>query len=208
MAVVTAGSLGLNIWRASRNYTYDAPVAAPPAEERSLAYWVTVQKFRDGLPYQAPFTLASEINFEPDYHIRINVRSAQSGHLYILNEGPASEADYVVLFPSSTANNGSAFLKAEQLVQIPEETWFKFDAEQGVEKVWFVFAAEAIPELEALKRFANKTDRGLITDANQRTAVREFLSKQAAPQSQKQDKQTVVSAPGKVLVYSIKLEHH
>ena len=138
------------------------------------------------------------------------MRSAQSGHLYILNEGPASEPDYVVLFPSSTANNGSALLKSEQLVQIPEETWFTFDAEQGVEKVWFVFAAEAIPELEGLKRFANKTDRGLITDVNQRTAVREFLSKHAAPvpKSEKQERQTTVTAPGKVLVHSIKLEHH
>jgi serine/threonine protein kinase len=208
MLIVAAVFFGISVWRASRARQGTPP--AVPAEERTLAYWVTVQKFRDGKPYQEPFILASEINFELDYHIRINVRSAQSGHLYILNEGPATEPEYVVLFPSSTANNGSALLKSEQLVQIPEETWFKFDAEQGVEKVWFVFASEAIADLEALKRFANKTDRGLIADVNQRTAVREFLSKHAAPapKSEKQEKQTVVTTPGKVLVHSIKLEHH
>ena len=208
MAIVAALFLGLSVWRARQA----APLATQPAapvERRTLAYWVTVQKFRNGRPYQEPFTLASEINFELDYHIRLNVRSAQSGHLYILNEGPASEPEYVILFPSSTANNGSAFLRGEQLVQIPEETWFKFDAEQGVEKVWFVFAAEAIPELESLKRFATKIDRGLITDANQRAALREFLGKHSAPpKSEKQEKQTIVTAPGRVLVHSIKLEHH
>lgn len=212
MVIVAAVFFGISLWRASRAREV-APLATPPsvpAEERTLAYWVTVQKFRDGKPYQEPFTLASEINFELDYHIRINVRSAQSGHLYILNEGPATEPEYVILFPSSTANNWSALLEGEQVVQIPEKSWFTFDAEQGVEKVWFVFAAEAILELEALKVLANEHDRGLITDANDRNAVREFLSKHAtpAPQSEKRDKETIVKSPGKVLVYSIRLEHH
>lgn len=212
MAVVAVTFFGISVWRASRARNSAVITTPPPvpAVERTLAYWVTVQKFRDGKPYQEPFTLASEINFELDYHIRINVRSPQAGHLYILNEGPTAEPDYVVLFPSSTANKGSAFLAGEQLVQIPEESWIRFDAEQGVEKVWFVFAAEAVPELEAVKRFANEIDKGLITEAQPRKMVQEFLKSHATafPQSEKQDKQTLVKATGKLLVHVIRLEHH
>jgi serine/threonine protein kinase len=208
MAVVTAAFFGISVWRASRARD-DAAVTPVPPEERTLAYWVTVQKFREGKPYQEPFTLGSEINFELDYHIRINVRSPQAGHLYIVNEGPTAEPEYVVLFPSSTTNNGSAYLAGEQLIQIPEESWIRFDAEQGVEKVWFVFAADPVPELEAVKRFANPVHKGLIGEDSIR-AVQQFLASHATsvPQSEKQQQQTFIKAPGKILVHSIRLEHH
>ena len=212
MAIVTAAILAVNVWRASRARNSGAITTPPPvpAAQRKLTYWLTVQKYRDGKRFESPFPLASEINFERDYQIRINVRSPQAGHLYILNEGPTSEPEFVILFPSSTANNGSAFLAREQLVQIPEQTWFKFDAEQGVEKVWLVFAEESIPELEAMKRFANPVDDGLINDAEQRRVVQNFLSRHAkpAPKSEKEEMQTIVESPGKILVYVIKLEHH
>jgi serine/threonine protein kinase len=212
MAVVTALFFGIGVWRASRvrNAAVTVPRVPVPVEERTLSYWITVQKFRDGEPYQAPFTLASEINFELDYHIRINVRSPQAGHLYIFNEGPTREPEYVILFPSATANNGLSFLSGERLVQIPEESWIRFDADQGVEKVWFVFAAEAIPELEALKRFANPVDRGLISPVDHRQALQSFLTQHSpsAPKIEKQEQQTIIKAPGSVLVHVIKLEHH
>lgn len=211
MAVATALFFSISVWRASRarEAAVTPPAAPVPVEERTLTYWITVQKFRDGKPYQAPFTLASEINFERDYHIRLNVRSPQAGHLYILNEGPTREPEYVILFPSSTANKGSAYLSGEQLVQIPEESWIRFDAEQGVEKVWFVFAAAAIPELDAVKRFANPSDHGLIKDVDQRKAVQGFLSKYTTSlKAEKQETQTVVKASSSVLIHAIRLEHH
>lgn len=211
MTMVTAAIFGIYWWRSPLRNTVAPVTSAPVAlEERTLSYWITLQKFRDGKAYQEPAILASEINFEVDYQIRINARSPQAGHLYILNEGPTREAEYVILFPSPTANNGSAFLAAEQLVQIPEQSWIRFDAEQGVEKLWFVFAAEAIPELEAVKRFVNPVNHGLISDSDQRKAVQNFLSNHAAPapKFERQEKQSVVTAPGKVLVYAIRLEHH
>jgi hypothetical protein len=211
---VTAAIFGISIWRSSRART-NASVAAPPtapvaAEERTLVYWITVQKFRDGQPFENPFTLAGEINFEREYHIRINVRSSQSGYLYILNEGPAQEPEYVVLFPTPTANKGSAFLDQQGLVRIPEQTWIRFDAEQGVEKLWFVFAEAAIPELEAVKKFANQKDAGLISDADLRKGVQTFLNNHASQVAKpdKQDEQTILKAPGKLLVYRMRLDHN
>ena len=208
MVLVTAAIFGVNIWRSSRQRAVTPTPAA--TEERTLTYWITVQKFRNNKPYQDPFTLAGEINFEANYQIRVSVRSPQAGYLYVLNEGPGSaQPEFVVLFPSPTANRGSQLLHAEQLVQIPEQTWFRFDTQQGVEKLWLIFSADAVPELEAVKQFANPQAKGLITDVAQNRAVQSFLSGSTAkPTADKSETLTTLKAAGKQLIYPIKLEHH
>ena len=213
MAVVTAGIFAVNIWRASRVRPNPAVIAPAPVEQRTLTYSITVQKFKDNKAYQDPFTLPGEINFEAGYRIRVNVRSPQSGHLYVLNEGPpepSTQTQYVALFPSSTANQGSSLLNADQVVQIPEQTWFRFDQEQGTEKLWLVFSDEAIQELEALREFTSTRTGGLITDPARNQAVQNFLTTNSAhkPEAEKSDTQTTIKTPGKLLVYAVKLEHH
>jgi serine/threonine protein kinase len=212
MTVVTALIFAVNIWRSSRARSV-APPASPAVApvERTVTYWITVQKFKGRKPYQEPFTLAGEINFEPDYQIRVNVRSPQSGYLYVLNEGPTSgDPEFVVLFPSSTANNGLPFLAAGQTVKIPEESWISFDTQQGVEKLWLVFAEDAVTELEAVKHFASKRTRGLVTDPAQNKLVQNFLNTHSAtkPRYEKSETLTTLKASDKLLVYAIKLEHH
>jgi len=211
MAVVTAAIFGINMWRSSRARTNTTVVTPPaPSAERTLTYWITVQKFRNGKPYQDPIIVPGEMIFEADYQIRVNVRSSQSGHLYILNEGPASaQPEFVVLFPSTTANGGSSSLPASQLVQIPEQSWFRFDAQQGVEKLWLVFSEEAVPELEAVKEFASTRTSGLVTDSAKNQAVQNFLIIHSGDKPDvEKNTQTTLKTPGKVLVYAVKLEHH
>jgi serine/threonine protein kinase len=209
MALVTAAIFGVNIWRSSRARISAPVTTAVPNVDRTLTYWITVQKFKGNRPYQDPFTLGGEINFEANYQIRVNVRTPQGGHLYILNEGPASaEPEFVVLFPSSTANGGSSSLAASQTLQIPEQSWFKFNAEQGVEKLWLVFSEEPLPEFESIREFANP--QGLITDLSRNKAVRNFLDTYSAarPEVEKGDKLTTLKIKRKLLVYPIRLEHH
>jgi hypothetical protein len=148
--------------------------------------------------------------FERDYQIRLNVRSAQPGHLYILNEGPGSAApEFVFLFPSSTANGGSSLLSAARLVQIPQESWFKFDTQRGVEMVWLVFAEEEVPELEAGKEFASTRTGGLITDPAKNQAIQNFLTTHSAARPDvNRGELTTLKAPGPLLVYALRLEHH
>src|SRR5207302_5096052 len=57
--------------------------------ERTLRYYVIVQKYRNGRPYQKPFQLSGERVFEADYQIRLVISSPETGYLYIVNEGPA-----------------------------------------------------------------------------------------------------------------------
>ena len=214
MAVVTATIFGINMWR-SRARIGATPPSGPSAlvAERTLTYWITVQKFRDGRPYQDPFPQPGEMIFEQDYQIRVSIRSPQDGFLYVFNEGPpegTAPSQYVVVFPTSTANNGSPEVAAEQVVQIPEESWLRFDAEQGTEKLWLVFSEQAVPELELAKGFASESKQMLITDPVQNKNVQNFLNNSSLPKttSERGDQQTTLKAPGKLLVYPIKLEHH
>jgi len=214
MALVTAMILGINIWRSQKRTSLTATSQpSAPIVERTLTYWITVQKFRGGKPYQKPFIQPGEIIFEQDYQIRVNIRSPQNGHLYVFNEGPAkgtAQPEFVVVFPTSTANKGSSQIEAEQVVQIPEQTWLQFDAEQGTEKLWLVFAEQALPELELARGFASERTRMLITDPQQNRDLQNFLNNASVsrPTSERGDRQTTLKVPGKLLVYPIKLEHH
>ena len=191
----------------------DSKAVMPAAPERALAYSVTVQKYREGKPFEQPFDLAGEILFEKDYRVRLNVRSWQDGHLYILNERPTAQggAAFNVLFPSPTANGGSSHISPDVKVQIPGQSWFSFDEEEGTETIWLVWSAEEQPELEALKRFANPADRGEVADA-ELPALQNFLKTHAAtpPEVTKDEerRETIIRARGDVLAYALKLQHH
>jgi serine/threonine protein kinase len=227
MAVLLIGMIIIGGWYRSHRSTLTGPAASSvAASERKLSYWMTVQKYRNGHPFENPFRLAGEINFEKDYQVKLNVSSPQPGFLYILNEGPSTgpgpqpgspagmldSSSFVLLFPSTTANDGSSYLAENQAVEIPQQSWFQFDAEQGTEKLWLVFSASPVPELEAVKQFANPKDRGLIKDASLDTGVHNFLTahSNAKPTLEKNDelKQTSLKILGTVLVHAIKLEHH
>ena len=218
MALATVAIFAFSMWRASRTRsvsTATTPLAAAPvpAEETNLAYWITVQKYKDRKPYQDPFTLAGEINFEANYHIRLNVRSPQNGNLYVLNEGPAVESglpDFVVLFPSPSSYDASAVLKADQPVQIPEKTWLRFDAERGVEKLWLIFATYEVPELERMRFYAGFKAAGRVYQEDDRKLIQKFLADHATlkPSLDKSDKETILKIPGKLLIHPIRLEHH
>jgi hypothetical protein len=149
LVVAVIGIVAVKFWLSSAPASSNAP--PPPAIERVLNYWVTVQKYRDGRAYEEPFRLPGEINFEKHYRVRLHFGSPQDGHLYIFNEGPPSNGQVPplnVLFPSPTANNGSSLVPGGQTVDIPKQSWFRFDQEKGTEKLWLVWSAIANPELE------------------------------------------------------------
>jgi hypothetical protein len=213
IAIVTASIFAFNVWRSRSSASSSVTTSVTPLVERTLAYWITVQKFKDGKPYQDPFPLAGEINFEASYNIRVHIRSPEAGYLYIFNEGPptaSATTEYVVVFPSTTANNNSSLINAGQEVQIPEKTWLEFDKQQGVEKLWLVFSKEPLVELEGARQAAFPQSKNLITDAGQNKVVEDFLARNSVrkPDVDKGASLTTVKATGNLLVYAIKLEHH
>jgi serine/threonine protein kinase len=219
MLLVTAGIFAFSVWRASRARSTavvptstPSPVATVTGPERRLTYSIDVQKFRDG-EYKEPYTIRGEINFEAGDRIRVNFNTPQAGHLYIFSEGPrdgATVPELMVLFPSPTANKGSSLLAAAQQIEVPEESWFRFDNQEGVEWLWLVFTEDPVPELESVKEFASKKAKGIIADMTKNRAVYDFLTTHSAskPEVDKGETLTTLTAPGKLLVYPIRLEHH
>ena len=183
----------------------------PLGAARNLNYGLTVQKMRDGKPYQDTFESSGQEIFENGWKFRMNIDSPQTGYLYLLNEGPSADnaTTYNVLFPAPSTNSGSPYLAANQKV---ETGWMVFDENQGTEKFWLVWAADAVPELEAVKGVVNPQDKGEISDDGQRKAVKQFLEKHSAAeliaQKDKTNKLSNVKANGKVLVHRLELEHH
>jgi hypothetical protein len=215
-AVLVVASLGggARVWWTSTASQPTTP-ATTPAPERRLSYWLLVQKYRDGEPFEEPFRPRAEINFEPDYRVRLHVKSAHAGHLYILNEHLSSTPEspvYTILFPSPTANNGHSRVEANQELQIPEQSWFRFDEKRGTEKVWLVWSSQAVPLLELLKGFANPRDIGIVKSPELNAQVKTLLETRRDPptvaEREESQKEVVIKASGDILAHLIKLEHH
>ncbi len=181
------------------------------AREQSLTYSLTVQKMRDGKPFQDEFESSGREVFENGWKFRMNLASPQEGYLYLLNEGPAAgdATTYNLLFPEAKTNNGSPRVTADQKLQT---AWMSFDEHQGTEKFWLVFSKSPVKELDAVTYRVNDVDSGEIKDATQARAVRDFLQQHSSPQPEvtkdSAKKQTVVKGKGEVLVNFIELEHH
>lgn len=212
IAGVLIAAIALGAWYFLSNR--EAVVANPdpaPVETRDLSYRLTVQKMRNGRPYQEEFESSGQEIFENGWKFRIHMNSPQTGYLYLLNEGPAEggEVTYNMLFPAPSMNAGLPYLAAYQKM---ETAWMVFDENQGTEKFWMIWAAEAVPELEAVKGVVNPTDKGEIKDSGHSKAVSEFLKKHFSTppvaEKDKNKKQTNVKANSNVLVHNIELEHH
>ena len=208
------GIVGVKMWSPAGPSQQDNPPAV--AVERMLNYWVTVQKYRDGKPYEEAFRLPGEMIFEKDYRVRLHFASSQDGYLYIFNEGPQIAGQVPplnVLFPSPTANNGSSLVSSGETIDIPKESWIRFDQDVGTEKLWLVWSADSIPDLESTKRFANEKDRGEIGSPGLDRSVKDFLRKTIDANKPTIDKleaskETRVKASGNAMVHLLALEHH
>lgn len=179
--------------------------------ERSLQYFLTVQKLHNGKPYDQPFQTSGQEIFENGWKFRMNISSPQEGYLYLLNEGPAAGGvtTYNVLFPEAEINSGSPHVTAAQKLQT---AWMRFDEHQGTEKFWVVWAAASVKELDDVTGTVNEQDQGEISNPDQAKAVRDFLAKHSASQPEvakdSQKKLTTVKGKGEVLVSFVELEHH
>lgn len=179
--------------------------------ERSLTYSLTVQKMRDGKPFQIEFESSGQEIFENGWKFHLNLDSQQDGYLYLLNEGPASanSSTYNVLFPESKTNSGSPQVTAGRKLQTD---WMRFDEQQGTEKFWIIWSASPVRELEAVTGVVNDRDLGEIKDAAKAKAVRDFLNQHATPKPEvtkdSAKKQSVIKGKGDLLVNAIELEHH
>ena len=91
--------------------------------QATLSYYIIAQRYREGRPSGEPYRVSEHHVFESNSGIHFIFNSQQLGYLYILNEGPSSTNEQPVfntLFPSPSANAGSAQIIPARELTIPE----------------------------------------------------------------------------------------
>jgi serine/threonine protein kinase len=183
---------------------------ALPPSQYALTYWLTVQKMRDGKPYQDPFQSSGQEIFENGYGFRLNVASPQPGYLYVFNEGATATGDisFTILYPTPKTNGGSARIEGNPPIQT---NWNRFGGQPGTEEFWMIWAVKPVPELEAAKEQAFANDKGKVTNAALLKTVREFLIKHSDPKPEvvkdHLKQQTMVRGVSEPVVQLVELEH-
>ncbi|MEZ5400178.1 MAG: protein kinase [Bryobacteraceae bacterium] len=187
----------------------------PPAVQTEIGYWVTVQKYRDGQPYQDPFRLAREMIFEKDYAIALQFIATQDGFLYVLNagtDGATGGRTLNMLYPRTGDTAGIA--RGREIRVPPDRTaWFRFDDATGKETCYLVWSRAAIPELEKARALPPDPNYRVVVvrDPASVAALEELLasgSQRVAAKPNDETKTTQLTSSGDVLVHKIELEHH
>lgn len=180
---------------------------------QELAYWIMVQRYRNGKPYKAPYRLAQEIVFQADDHIKLYFTSKQLGYLYVLNEGPPNKDGSLpnanILFPTPFIMSEVIANKALEIAGNGDG--FYFDNQEGTEKVFLIFSLEKVDLLEDLRKWINEEDLGEIKNSIQMDAVRKFIqansTKKTVIQKDEANKQTTITSSEKIVVIAITLTH-
>ncbi len=197
--------------------------------ERTLTYALIVQKIRNQKASGQPFQSYGEESFQNGSKFRLIFLSPESGFLYLLDEEAAPNASFdpatrtvdgrvqkqedrttgnlSILYPEPSV--GDDLIQPNQSVQTD---WYVFDQNSGTEKLWAIWSAISVPELERARRFLNSKDRGLISEAAEARAIKDFLAGHSStkPQIYKdaEKRQTIAKAQGDVLTTSLELIHH
>ena len=190
------------------------------APDRHLSYSMEARRDPRRYPRAKPFATFENVIFGAGDEIRLRISSPLSGFLYVINEGPTQTdglPNFNVLFPDAENGDGSPEIRAGQVAEVPppgpnrRESWFVFDHEEGVEHIWLVWSERVVPELDAVKGWANPRHHGAIHDLTQRASVSRYLAPFSAirPEVERDEvnKQTRLNAKGGTLVWKMRLEH-
>src|SRR6185295_8856703 len=87
--------------------------------ERSLTYWLSVQRMYDGKPLGQPFDATGRDYFHTGDAFVLNIVPNQPGALYLIDEGRDDKGfpEWNFLFPTNMNNQGQAKLDRLQTVR-------------------------------------------------------------------------------------------
>ena len=209
---VAAVGIGVVVAAWAMRETVGAPPAAPVAApiRQTLSVWLTVQKMRDGKPYQNEFVASGREVFGDGWKFRLNAQSPDRTALYVVNEGPGPDGATTLhlLFPTPRINDGSEFLTAGVAMQTG---WYVLNEHQGTENFWLVASQEPVPELEVVKGVVNDSDLGVVSDVARISAIQALFargSKRPPSMEKDRNKHTILRSPDTVLVYLMELTHN
>jgi hypothetical protein len=208
-----AAALGLFIWRMTTESSQ--PTGTPPttvtanATPSVLSYSLTVQKIFGGKEMGGPEEYTGAEMFGNGWKFKFNVTPGQNGYFYLLNAAPQPDGgtEWNVLFPTPKNNQGQAKIAGGQKQTFG---WYVFDDKPGQEKLWLVWAAQPVAELEAAVQEAAKSEL-VIQNPAHLDAVKAFLQTHEKDRietvSNEQLKQTQLKSASAVWAYLVKLRH-
>jgi predicted Ser/Thr protein kinase len=184
--------------------------------EHTLSYWGELREYRGnkqvGEVIRLTGGIAGETYFKTGDGLRFFVSSSDDGHVYLINEetGPGNVGTtYRVLFPSPAANGGSSKVKRDEQIATSE---CLFDEIVGTEKVWIIWTADRVEELErVVQQWNGQKDLGEIKDAGQAAFLSDFIGKyvdnKLLVEQDQANELMRLRGRGDVMVYSLKLKH-
>lgn len=172
-------------------------------QQRTFSYSLTVQKMSGSQKIGDVYESTGRDSYGNGWRYRMNLVPAQSGYLYMLNEGTVN---YNVLFPIEVNNNHLAENQTMQTV------WYFFDENPGIERVWIVWSTRPLSELDTVVKDTNKNDEReklRVVDPAQIKTVRDTIARYSItePAVDNSTKKTIVKGTGDVLVSLLELEH-
>lgn len=193
----------------AKTETIVSSAAPPPQNLRGLQYFLTVQKMRDGKPFEESFQASGQEIFENGYEFQMHFALPDDGYFYVFAEGLDESGENVlkIQFPTPKSNDGSAEILARKQYQTSQS---KFDGKPGTENLWIFWTRERneIAENARTDAFENS---GVVSDdkiKNQLKSLLETAAKNKTNVSENSvEKITQVEFTGDAVAQMIKLEH-
>jgi serine/threonine protein kinase len=177
------------------------------AGERRLSYYFLVQKMRNGKPEGAPFRSTGKDALVSGGKFSIVVSSAERGSLYLVNQPEGGNAS--VLFPLPRINKGKSTLPLGQALEIGP---YNVDATPGKEKLWIVWAASPVVELETDASLMANPQFTQVAGTQQLSAkiqrwLQQHQTAAGAVTTQASAKEVKIVSQSDPLVAAVELEH-
>ena len=196
VAILFAVGLGGLAWRY-------LPVLMAP--ERSLTYWLTVQRMYDGKPLGQPFQATGRDYFHTGDKFSLNIATSEPGALYLINQGRDEHGvvEWNILFPTKLNNSGVANLSPQQTVKTGD---YRFVGSTGVETIWVIWTTQPNPLLDSVIREA--LDDGVIrTPASLEDFIQRNQSRSAEIIYDESASRALLKGRGEILVRRLDLSH-
>ena len=178
------------------------------ANERKMTYSLSVQKMRDGKPFEAPFDSTGQEIFEDGYKFKLRLTADADGFVYIFNEGKRGDGTvgHFILYPTPKTNSGSAAVQKDKQIETGNNT---FGGGRGKEIVWLIWTREENADLESIRSGSFSTAGEVV--AKNADDLRSFLDKHKDQKvnvtTDQQKTETNIQAVGDVVVHRLELQH-
>ena len=179
IAIVVVATISLLAWRAFKTdgLKNQPPLATETPDkrpERTLTYWLTVQRKHD----REPFPSIGEKIFDAGSKFWLNIQTTEAGAFYAFSEGKNEKdiTEWNTMFPTRANNNGDAWLSAESASTFRTKG-YTFEDRRGTVKIWLVWAKQRVELLEGIAKASYDT-KGVI---NESAALQSFIQQNSEP---------------------------